>query len=455
MSPKYSNASRLAMQLFRIMAAAALCLTGARSAFSQTTANTLYNFTSDYSTGNYPAGTLTQDSHGVLYGVTAYGGISGSVFKMTTAGAVTTIFSFTSSSSGPYYPFGQLAVDSSGNIYGTCRYGGSGSNGAVYKLTPSGSPPTYSLAVLYAFTGYNATPPPASDGSYPSGGVYLNSNVLYGTTQNGGTNQYGTVWSYNLISSTYTLLYDFGNNPDGAYPQTAPIIGSDGRLYGVTYYGGVNGVGTIYSMKTDGSTYDNYSFTGNGSSATGSYPVGRLVQTGGAFYGMCNSGANVNGGNVFKFTHSGSSYTVNSYYSFDGYYGAYPYNRLAVDSGGNLYGFTTGGGIYGYGTAFKLPTTGINAGIPVRLHSFNGVDGQFSTSYGQPGPYLAADKNLYGVSAQGGITATLASSSPGGYGAAFKLTSTGGFTSLASFYVPGFYDGAQIGSVMQALDGNF
>ena len=452
-----SITNRLAMQIFWIIAGAGIFLIGARSAFSQTSPNTLYNFTSGYPTGASPAGTLIQDSHGVLYGVTAYGGASlgGTIYKMTTTGAVTTIFNFSRATNGPFYPFGQLAVDSSGNIYGTTRYGGAGSDGVVYELTPSGSPAVYSLTILHNFTGYNSSNPSLSDGATPNGGVSLYFNMLCGTTTYGGINNEGTVWTYNHVNATpYVLLYNFGNNSqDGIDPQTAPIFASDGRMYGVTYAGGVNGVGTIYSANYDGTSYDNYSFTGNGISATGSEPVGRLVETGGALYGMCYLGANDNAGNVFKFTHSGGAYSVSSYYSFDGEYGGEPFNRLAVDSGENLYGFTTAGGIYGYGTAFKLPTTGSSAGIPALLHSFNGVDAQFD-GLGQPGPYLASDGNLYGVSDEGGITATLSSSTPGGYGAAFKLTPKGGFTSLASFHVQGFYH-TQYGSVVQAPDGNF
>jgi len=55
--------------------------------------------------------------------------------------------------------------------------------------------------------------------------------------------------------------------------------------------------------------------------------------------------------------------------------GALPYAGLVLDAQGNLYGTTCCGGTYGYGTVFKLDTTGKET----VLHSFpaTGGDGAY------------------------------------------------------------------------------
>ena len=45
------------------------------------------------------------------------------------------------------------------------------------------------------------------------------SGLLFGTAQRGGVYGYGTVFSYNILTNTYTDLFDFDNN-NGASPQS-------------------------------------------------------------------------------------------------------------------------------------------------------------------------------------------------------------------------------------------
>ena len=91
------------------------------------------------------------------------------------------------------------------------------------------------------------------DGSLPSGSVIQGSDgALYGTTQNGGSpsyRQYGTVFRLALDGSTFTTLHNF-NLSDGAYPDGGVIQGSNGALYGTTFFGGSGntGEGTVFSL---------------------------------------------------------------------------------------------------------------------------------------------------------------------------------------------------------------
>src|SRR5262245_43127069 len=113
---------------------------------------------------------------------------------------------------------------------------------------------TFSLAVraqaqtVTTFASFNG-----ANGSSPFGSVVqaLDGN-FYGTTTQGPT-AYGTFFRL-TPSGKLTGLYNFCSKPhctDGAVPYTAPVLGSDGNLYGVTSSGG-SGSGTVYKMTVGG-----------------------------------------------------------------------------------------------------------------------------------------------------------------------------------------------------------
>ena len=148
------------------------------------------SFTSLYSfnvtDGSEPIGGLVQDGSGTFYGMTRTGGPSGSsgfgtIFKITSAGALTTLHAFTGSDAGSPSASGFiLAAD--GNLYATTQYGGHGV-GTVFQCTTAGA-----LTDVYNFTDPSGTFEPegalvqARDGSF------------YGTTTQGGASGYGTVY---------------------------------------------------------------------------------------------------------------------------------------------------------------------------------------------------------------------------------------------------------------------
>ena len=72
---------------------------------------------------------------------------------------------------------------------------------------------------------------------------------------------------------------------------------------------------------------------------------------GGNIGSVCSTGC----GTVFKLTHGTSGWTESVLYAFQGGAdGASPYDGLAFDAGGNLYGTTNSGGTSGYGVVFEL-----------------------------------------------------------------------------------------------------
>jgi uncharacterized repeat protein (TIGR03803 family) len=200
-----------------------------------------------------PSG-LVQGSDGSFYGTTLSGGTnggSGSVFKISTNGALTALYSFTGTADGAN-PSAALVQGSDGSFYGTTQYGGAHTNqwgtgyGTVFKISANGV-----LTTLHAFTGGN-------DGTGPNGLVQGSDGSFYGTTE---YNFWGEWWrgrgngTVFKISPTgaYASLYSFtvytnGSTVDGANPSAALVQGSDGNFYGTTEYGGVSGAGTVFRL---------------------------------------------------------------------------------------------------------------------------------------------------------------------------------------------------------------
>ncbi len=206
----------------------------------------LYNFCtqSACTDGATPYAPLVQGSDGVLYGTTTQGGNSnyvGTVFKITTSGALTTIHAFCTlqNCADGEQPFAALLRASDGNFYGTTTSGHGQNAGTVFKITSSGT-----LTTLYTFCALSH----CVDGQNPYGGVVQGTDGnFYGTTNIGGTGQ-GTIFKL-TPSGTLTTLYTFGG-PDGELPYSGLVQGNDGNFYGTTHAGGSHNDGTVFGLTT-------------------------------------------------------------------------------------------------------------------------------------------------------------------------------------------------------------
>jgi uncharacterized repeat protein (TIGR03803 family) len=250
-------------------------------------------------------------SGNTLYGAASYGGVSalGTVFAINTDGTgFTNLYSFKAggyNSSNTYTnsdgadPHGVLLL--SGNmLYGTTLFGGANGNGTVFKVNTDGT----GFTNLYSFTAGSGIFPNVtnSSGANPADGLILSGNTLYGTTYDGGTNGYGSVFALNTNGTGFTNLYSFTGRNDGAN-LVGSLILSGNTLYGTAYNGGINGNGTVFSLNTNGTGFTTlYNFTSESSGINndGANPYAGLTLSGNTLYGTAKSGGNYGDGTVFS-----------------------------------------------------------------------------------------------------------------------------------------------------------
>jgi uncharacterized repeat protein (TIGR03803 family) len=137
------------------------------------------------------------------------------------------------------------------------------------------------------------------DGGFPVAGLVAVDGNLYGTTQSGGagglSEGHGTVFTISP-SGTESVLYSFGNAPDGSDP-VASLVALKGELYGTTLTGGAYGKGTVFSVSTTGSEKVLHSF---GSAYDGILPMAGLTAVNDTLYGTTQEGGSFDHGTVFS-----------------------------------------------------------------------------------------------------------------------------------------------------------
>lgn len=269
-------------------------------------------------------------------------------------------------------------------------------------LTLSGTALAGTPQTIYTFTG-------SPDADFPNGGVVRGADgTLYGTTYYGGTDGLGTVYKISPTGQE-SVIHSFAGGTDGAHPAAALFLGQQGAVYGTTEYGGTGncsdsqgvGCGTVFQVGSGGSVTVLYSFKGGND---GWVPNAGVIQAAnGDLYGTTNSGGAFNSGTVFHLTLSGVEnllHTFNS--SVDG---GFP-GGLVQGIDGDFYA-TIGSGL---GGVFKITP----AGVLTVLHTFGGGPNDAAFPIGS----LAGDGagNFYGTAPFGGEN---------GLGAIFSITSTG------------------------------
>jgi uncharacterized repeat protein (TIGR03803 family) len=370
-------------------------------------------------------------------------------------------WSFTGQSDGTQ-PRGDLVVGLDNRLYGTASSGGVNQSGTVFSIAPDATGTKEST--IYSFSG-------GSDGSLPSSILLQDSSgALYGTAARNGALNAGTVFRLTPPAAgqsnwNETTLWSFTGGADGAQPIAGLIadLSGSGVLYGTTNYGGANGLGAVFSLTppTGGqgawTEQTLWSFTG---AMDGAKPASALVQApNGKLYGTASSGGGSGAGTVFELTPTGGSapaWNLKTVWTFSGGAdGAAPMAALIVDSAGSLYGTTEFGGggdcsqaRYPYYSwpesesapafaAAYVPVGGNNCGVAFKLVSPATPNGAWTQSIlwsfqagfdgGNPVAALLLDSSgaLHGVTPQYGDAGPNGLNQYADKGNVFVLTPTG------------------------------
>ncbi len=316
---------------------------------------------------------LAQGQDGNLYGTMpsqVFG--NGTVVSSSVSGAFSTLFNF-----GPtnYAPQSGLTLGFDGTLYGTAEMGGPLHAGVVFKVSGGG------VTELYQFTN-------GADGAFPwIPPIQAPDGNIYGATFNGNTP--GVLYRI-TPSGAFSVI---ANLPSET--QAPLILGVDGKLYGTTQYGGTFNRGTAFQLTITGKTPKLKIIHNFDPNTEGSVPIGPVMQASdGKLYGTTSGGGAFSQGIVYQMTTAGGGYKVlhNFQTATDGNSSD---AGFVQGSDKFLYSVMSGGGVNGFGTLYKISTTGKNFTV---LHSFDKRSGGGSSAT----PTLHTNGLIYGVTFTGG-----------------------------------------------------
>ncbi|MBP9689891.1 MAG: hypothetical protein KBE91_09790, partial [Bacteroidia bacterium] len=334
-------------------------------------------------TGRSPQGSLEIGANGNLFGLATYGGgyNAGVLFEYNPqSNTYSKKISFYDSYSGSY-PNSSLILANDGNFYGMSSQGGANASGTLFQYNPS----TSILTKEFDFNG-------STNGKMPLGKPMQASNgKLYGLTNAGGINNLGVLYELDPQTQIYTKLIDFDGSDNGSNPLGSLIQTADGMLYGYTYTGGIYGNGTLFEFNPITNTLTKkIDFNNN---ITGGYPNGTLMQAlNGKLYGLTYQGGVNNCGTLFEYDRISNSLTTKVAFNTVTK-GANPYGQLVQAVNGKLYGTTTSGGGHNYGVIFEY---NISTNTFTKKLDF---DGSLSGGNPRSGLLQATNGKLYGLAA--------------------------------------------------------
>lgn len=328
--------------------------------------------------------TSAQDTS--FYGMTSLGGNSykGTIFKTDAHGANHSIPIQPFNPNNGEYPNGSLMLANNGKMYGVTTDGGQYGRGVLFEFNFVLN--TYN--VEFEFDN-------GSNGGRPYGALIQTGNgKLYGMTTIGGTSNMGVLFEYDYLTKIFTKKIDFDDVAKGNEAYGSLMKASNGKLYGMTHSGGTYNKGILFEYDPATEIFTKkIDFDGT---LKGSFPYGSVMQANnGKLYGMTKYGGSFNKGVLFEYDILTDSLIAKI--NFDGINkGENPFGSLIQANNGLLYGMTRIGGTLDLGTIFEYNTTNDNL---TRKISFNGTKG----SYPMSSLMQAGNGKLYGMADRGGL----------------------------------------------------
>ncbi|MBN2163350.1 MAG: hypothetical protein JXR25_08355 [Pontiellaceae bacterium] len=270
------------------------------------------------------------------------------------------------------------------------------------------------------------------DGEHPVGLAPFG-NGLCGMTFSGGEQGDGTVFTMSLDGSEFSMAAPLSSALSAGHPQGTPIV-SGSTFFGTAAAGGANSAGAVLAAQENGRVTLLQSFDALSNDASrntgGAYPCALMAQSGATLYGAASAGGAHGEGTLFSVSTNGTGFTVlHTFSALDAVHGtnadgAVPYGG-PVRSGDILYGTASGGGEHGAGVVYSIASDGSDFTV---LYHFQSVDPWMATNSGGAFPcsgLVCSNNVLYGTTLSGGT---------GGCGTLFAVGIDGsGFTVLHDF----------------------
>ncbi len=314
--------------------------------------------------GEKSKGAFIQGDNGNLFALASDGGYygRGTIFEYCPGSNITVPRHSFDINSG-WEPNGRLLLADDGKMYGLAAKGGALGDGTLFSFDPS----TSEFEKLHDFDDSNT-------GRTPLGSLIQSTNgKLYGLTNNGGINGKGVIFEFDISTGTCTKLHDFDGANNGSNPledllETAPNV-----FYGLTSTGGVYNDGVLFEYDVSSGIFTkHYDLNNNGSG-----PRGSLMQaSNGKLYGLTYDGGVGGNGTVFSFDTSILTFSYEASFAY-AVNCSKPYGTLVEGSSGKLYGTTSIGGDNNDGTIFEFDMA---SQIITKTHNFEDSIGRFAVS---------------------------------------------------------------------------
>lgn len=334
-----------------------------------------FDFTFTLSTGTGSNGFLIQAGNGKIYGTEAYLGLydQGILFEFDlAANKYIKKADFDGAITGSN-PIGSLVQAPNGKLYGVTAFGGVNEEGVIFEYDIT----TNALKKVMDFDGTN--------GRNPSGGLILGSNgKLYGVTRSGGENNNGLLFEYDAMKGNFVRKYSF----DQTFPVNSEPIGNLVQTPGGKLYGLRGGYGLppwqsipgsiLFMYDLSSNTYEEkHSFEfGEGSSLNAR--SGLIYASNGKLYGIGNGPFPMDFSSGFFLNDVLFEYNISNdqfqiVMLLEGSEYMPTASQIMQTSDGVLYGVSSGEGLNNKGVLFEFkPATGI---YTEKLH-FDIVDGE-------------------------------------------------------------------------------
>jgi uncharacterized repeat protein (TIGR03803 family) len=333
----------------------------------------------DILNGRMPEAGISTDGK-ILFGVTRFGGNkdAGTIYTIAPKQNLhQVVFHFGETTSQPIAP---LLIDGN-NIYGNTNAGGISRVGTLFQVDVKAK----RIQTLLNFSD-------AQLGANPTVGFTEVGGKYYSAASQGGSNNAGTIFTYDVISNKVIKLADFGD-ASGLEPNGELLLASDSNFYGICIRGGIYNEGTLYkfNIKTNALTKVKDFVYGQGQK-----PFGNLIERDKKIYGTAfeNPYSSTQGGCIFMYDMRKDSMAC--VVPTNGTQGDYVRSGLLQTADNKIYATASSGGENYNGSLLQISNKFDTA---IAVHKLNGMEGAMPCAL----PCIANDK-FYFTCKVGGLT---------------------------------------------------